>query len=995
MTILALALVLSFNIGSAGAQAPVLKFHSGFELGDVSEWGSTNGSPSIETIIPYEEYITGEDSGTNIYGVDWVSQNFTPSTSHTVTTVSLLLRRTGSPGTLSVSIRATSGSEPTGSDLCYGTMDGNLITTVAGGDWYEIDLGDGTPVIASTEYAIVARCVDGVPLDRVDWQRDATSPAYGGGSQWLSYDSGGDWTETPDVDGLFVEGDGPHTGDFVLNASSAETYIVSQTFPSVQRTTFYLYIASAPASDCIILHHNSAGTDRPLVMITSLGYLQLEIGTGSDTGSTSLDEDKWYRVCLATDTVAAKVHLDGSEECYVAQVPDHGTSVELGVISNVAANLFFDDVACDDLFSTVDLGDIRVAISKTNTNGTGGLRNTWAGVDETTFKFLNVDDTPATTATYNWYEAANLERWQNLGVHDYFGSDDVFIDERLLVGYDAYAAIYSTTNWEAQTFTPSSDVTIGCVELYLSYSGTPSGDLDVEIWATSGGLPTGGALASGRVVDYNRLNPSYTYYRIGFTDTVSLTGSTKYAIVVHADSANSGNYYRMGLDSTSPSYTNGASCWSDDGGSSWTEDTAYDFMFAVYAVGSMVDSSDTIEAVSTWWYYETQAAGVGEYATTVWDQGDYDDWTIDDPGTPTWINRYDAAKPSGGSWTISALNDFIIGMGCQARNKDIWWYDGYCMIAFIPTYVPPVTPSISNAPADKDFGVVRLSEDYWSSEVFNTAEFETFDDLIMAVPVWGDQWAAQLFTCTTAHTIKYVELSMIRAGSPGLVYASIQGSTAGTPDGTNLSSERILNGSLMETTYLWYTFGFETGAAATSGGAYQIVLRAPNGDSDNKIWWEANLIGATYAGGDLSMSLDGGQGAWTVQTDDDFGFKEGSGDDDPTFALTDAQCHFTVTNDGEVSVDVTISATDFTGGSSTWTLGSTAGTNIVVLSAGQSGDAAETNMVTIATTAQAFMSTLATSGTKKWEIQLDTPVDITVWDGTGVSSTITLTAAAS
>ena len=108
----------------------------------------------------------------------------------------------------------------------------------------------------------------------------------------------------------------------------------------------------------------------------------------------------------------------------------------------------------------------------------------------------------------------------------------------------------------------------------------------------------------------------------------------------------------------------------------------------------------------------------------------------------------------------------------------------------------------------------------------------------------------------------------------------------------------------------------------------------------------------------------------------------------PADPLVDAGCTFTVTNNGNVAENIAITATDFAGGVG-WTLGTPA-QNVVRLKAGKSGDALETDMVTLTTSPQAFISSLAGSATKKWEIKMETPTSFT--DGVTKTSTITLTA---
>ncbi len=112
----------------------------------------------------------------------------------------------------------------------------------------------------------------------------------------------------------------------------------------------------------------------------------------------------------------------------------------------------------------------------------------------------------------------------------------------------------------------------------------------------------------------------------------------------------------------------------------------------------------------------------------------------------------------------------------------------------------------------------------------------------------------------------------------------------------------------------------------------------------------------------------------------------------PTFPLDDAECYFTVTNNGSFAVDISIRATNFTGGVG-WTLAATPAENMVALKAGKSGDSLESNMVTLTTSDQPFISSLGTSSSKKWELKMETPTSFT--DGAERSSTITLTASAS
>jgi hypothetical protein len=158
----------------------------------------------------YESYNTGDDGDGSIYGSIWRAQTFTPSAAHTITSVKLLLYREGTPGTITVSIRATSGGQPTGPDLCSGTTNGNTLPTGSPYEWREVTFTSGYDLSAGTQYAIVARATGGDSSNRGRWRWDSSSPTYAGGNLLRSDDDGLTWTSLSGWDLMFEEwGDPP------------------------------------------------------------------------------------------------------------------------------------------------------------------------------------------------------------------------------------------------------------------------------------------------------------------------------------------------------------------------------------------------------------------------------------------------------------------------------------------------------------------------------------------------------------------------------------------------------------------------------------------------------------------------------------------------------------------------------------------------------------------------------------------------------------------
>lgn len=154
----------------------------------------------------YEEnadYSTSNVS--SIYDDKWIAQTFTPSVSHSITRVKLVLGKALSPGDLTVSIRATDGNgQPTGSDLASGTQVEADIPTVWSGTQVFVDFSSPATLIADTKYAIVCRALTGDVNNKVNWYKK-TSDVYAGGNVETSTDSGAAWSASSSHDAAFEE----------------------------------------------------------------------------------------------------------------------------------------------------------------------------------------------------------------------------------------------------------------------------------------------------------------------------------------------------------------------------------------------------------------------------------------------------------------------------------------------------------------------------------------------------------------------------------------------------------------------------------------------------------------------------------------------------------------------------------------------------------------------------------------------------------------------
>ena len=160
---------------------------------------------SEDTMVVYEYYRTGDNAHDEIHGNNWEAQTFTPQVNHSIGKVYIRVFRTGSPGTVTVGIYATSGGLPTGSALVTNTINGNDLPEVSPGVWKLIIFAP-TALAAATKYAIVVSASSGDLSNYLCWRADASSPAYTGGARCYSADGGSNWIEDTNQDYMFEEG---------------------------------------------------------------------------------------------------------------------------------------------------------------------------------------------------------------------------------------------------------------------------------------------------------------------------------------------------------------------------------------------------------------------------------------------------------------------------------------------------------------------------------------------------------------------------------------------------------------------------------------------------------------------------------------------------------------------------------------------------------------------------------------------------------------------
>jgi len=141
----------------------------------------------------YENYTTTSTHTWDSHTVYWGAQTFTPVTAHTITSVKLLLLRTGPPGTINVSIQGTTAGKPDGNVLCSGTTDGNTLPTASPYEWREITLGAGYELTDGVMYCIVIKALSGDASNKVGWRMNIDG-GYTVGNHISTSNSGVNWT---------------------------------------------------------------------------------------------------------------------------------------------------------------------------------------------------------------------------------------------------------------------------------------------------------------------------------------------------------------------------------------------------------------------------------------------------------------------------------------------------------------------------------------------------------------------------------------------------------------------------------------------------------------------------------------------------------------------------------------------------------------------------------------------------------------------------------
>lgn len=127
--------------------------------------------------------------------------------------------------------------------------------------------------------------------------------------------------------------------------------------------------------------------------------------------------------------------------------------------------------------------------------------------------------------------------------------------------------------------------------------------------------------------------------------------------------------------------------------------------------------------------------------------------------------------------------------------------------------------------------------------------------------VYGANWAGQLFTPLSAHSVVYVKIPLQRTGNPGTLILSVRKTTFdGYPKGEDLCYATYDGDLLDAASYNWIEFVMDVEVPLEANVKYVLILRAIEGTAANYVQWYWDTNNG-YPYGNAILSTNGG-GTW-------------------------------------------------------------------------------------------------------------------------------------
>lgn len=293
--------------------------------GDVLLSSSSAGGANLDQ--QNTSFTTNGERSSNSSNSQWSGQTFTAGKSGSLSRIDLNLFCvfcSTAPPPIVVSVRATSGGLPTGSDLASATLS---LTDFSGSQvWYSALFAAPATVAAGTQYAIVIRPSAALSNGTLGFSDSAVSSTigndvYAGGALVFSTNSGSSWAiETgpaPSVDGAFKTYISGGTSGYVSAGDLISSMKDSNPGTATTNWSTLSWTNSLPSGTSIRFQaaasNNSAG---PFNFVgpdnTSGSYFTNGASLSQFNGNRYLK----YRAFLATNSSTATPALNDATTCY-------------------------------------------------------------------------------------------------------------------------------------------------------------------------------------------------------------------------------------------------------------------------------------------------------------------------------------------------------------------------------------------------------------------------------------------------------------------------------------------------------------------------------------------------------------------------------------------------------------------------------------------------------------------------------------------------------
>jgi len=291
--------------------------------GNVLLGTSSSGSGTVD-----QESLTYTQYGDEFNTTQWLAQTFTPSVSGSLTRVDLNFVCGGCSGTpplVKVTIRATSGGLPVGSELASANI---AFSTVGTPKFYSAIFSPAATLTKGTQYAIVVRFsavyAGGLALftDSAKGSFTGGNDVYAGGGLLISTNSGGTWTPRLlsgiGIDGVFMTYMGSGGGGYLPSGNLTSSAKDSSPGTGSTNWSALTWTDSAPAGTAITFQAAASNASTGPFNFVGPDGTSGSFFTASGASLSQFNGNRYlkYRAYLSTSSSTATPTLNDATACY-------------------------------------------------------------------------------------------------------------------------------------------------------------------------------------------------------------------------------------------------------------------------------------------------------------------------------------------------------------------------------------------------------------------------------------------------------------------------------------------------------------------------------------------------------------------------------------------------------------------------------------------------------------------------------------------------------